>query len=754
MNVARLLTLFLLGILLAGHGNLAQARECIDNQDGIYTCSHIELLGSLTRAQMGADDSTVEDSVNDMWGWTDPDNGKEYAIVGMYHGTAFIDVSDPENPRFLGRLPSPSENPPAAESVLKACHDGCGEEPAPVEESASRWSDIKVYEHYAYIVSEQDYHGMLVFDLHDLRGVVTPQTFTAIKHVTTFRNAHNIFINEESGFAYVIGNTESLDATKRFGGLLIFDLSDPANPAQVAIYDEQQYIHDVMCTSYHGPDSVYQGDEICFASNSGTEKNTDPSSPYYGQSYYYDDNTDTYRSDWTYDGTYLNWEGGGQTLWPTPGLRYSWLTVLNVSDKSNIQLLSRAAHPGAVYVHQSWPSENHQYLFVDDELEESSGYGQRTRTYTYDISDLDDIRVLATYQAPSLSIDHNQYVKGRLLYQSNYTAGLRILDAIDPENLVEVAHFDSQPTMDDWIFLGSWSNYPYFDSGIVVISDIDDGLFVVKPSLEAADPLGSALAVNAALQDGGVDDHRYYFAIANNGPADANEIDVTMHLPWYEEFTGNIESSGASCSALERSITCQIEVLASCETAVFGLTLSNAAIDETEIIGMASARQLDMPDDEGKNLVSLHVSDKLPLVDTEELQSDLIAPACSSIPKVDAGDAQTVTSGDTVVLTATGEDEFATIVGYKWEQQLGPDANPAILAEPTLTFVAPSVSSVETLQFIVTVTNAYGKTHSDTVTVSVNPLPTVPVVSQAGSGGGAAFWLLPLLLGWKRFSRR
>src|SRR5690606_11333738 len=158
---------------------------------------------------------------------------------------------------------------------------------------------------------------------------------------------------------------------------------------------------------------------------------TDSTSAYYGQTYYYDDNTGTFRSDWTYDGTYLNWDGGGRTLWPTPSEHYSRLSVLDVTDKKNIVHLSHDQHPDSTYVHQSWPSEDHHYLFVNDELEEQ-GYGYRTRSYTYDLSDLDAIEHVATYKSPNLSVDHNEYVKGRLIFQSNYDSGLRILDADNP----------------------------------------------------------------------------------------------------------------------------------------------------------------------------------------------------------------------------------------------------------------------------------------------------------------------------------
>jgi hypothetical protein len=72
------------------------------------------------------------------------------------------------------------------------------------------------------------------------------------------------------------------------------------------------------------------------------------------------------------------------------------------------------------------------------------------------------------------------------MYQSNYKSGLRILDMSSPTEPKEVAHFDTQPYDDNGPgFQGSWSNYPYFDSGIIVVSSIGEGLFVLeKPKQE------------------------------------------------------------------------------------------------------------------------------------------------------------------------------------------------------------------------------------------------------------------------------
>ena len=69
------------------------------------------------------------------------------------------------------------------------------------------------------------------------------------------------------------------------------------------------------------------------------------------------------------------------------------------------------------------------------------------------------------------------------MYQSNYVSGLQILDISDPVNPKEVGHFDTVPWGENAPgFAGSWSNYPYFESGTIVVSSITEGVFLVRKS--------------------------------------------------------------------------------------------------------------------------------------------------------------------------------------------------------------------------------------------------------------------------------
>ncbi|MDP7037235.1 MAG: choice-of-anchor B family protein, partial [Candidatus Marinimicrobia bacterium] len=95
---------------------------------------------------------------------------------------------------------------------------------------------------------------------------------------------------------------------------------------------------------------------------------------------------------------------------------------------------------------------------------------------------LDDPKIINVYDSGLNTIDHNNYVKGDLLFQSNYSAGLRLLSIKDPTNPLELASFDTYPSGDYASFVGSWGNYPYFNSGTIIVSSMEEGLFILKPS--------------------------------------------------------------------------------------------------------------------------------------------------------------------------------------------------------------------------------------------------------------------------------
>lgn len=80
-----------------------------------------------------------------------------------------------------------------------------------------------MYNNYALIVSEAPGHGLQIFDLTQLESISSFQTLDATHHISAFGDAHNIFVNEDSGFAYVVGSN------KCRGGMIFIDLTNSTN---------------------------------------------------------------------------------------------------------------------------------------------------------------------------------------------------------------------------------------------------------------------------------------------------------------------------------------------------------------------------------------------------------------------------------------------------------------------------------------------------------------------------------------------
>lgn len=376
---------------------------CIDGMAAkTYPCDGVDMMSHLTRADLGLS------FVNDIWGWTDPKTGNEYTLVGGIEGTVFVDITNPKRPDVVGILPT---------------HSTAG---------GDVWRDVKVYGNYAYVVSENEGHGLQVFDLTQLRGVSgAPVTFAETGYYGEFGSAHNLNINEDSGYAYIVGST-TCD-----GGLHMVNLKDPVNPAFAGCYSDVGYIHDTQCVIYEGPDVAYQGREICF--NSNAEETED---------------------------------GMENTV-----------TITDVTNKSNPETLSRMFYDKDGYSHQGWLTPDQSYFLHGDELDEANR-GINTTTRIWDVRDLDNPKMIGVHDNGTTSIDHNIYIEGDRAYESNYTSGLRILDTsnVASGELTEVGFFDVYPENNNATFEGgTWSNYPFYDSNVVAVGSIDRGLFVLKP---------------------------------------------------------------------------------------------------------------------------------------------------------------------------------------------------------------------------------------------------------------------------------
>ena len=385
-----------------GIGDVCDLLAACDNGlADMYPCNGYDLMSYMSLDDLTPGTGAGSLSGNDSWGWTDPTTNKEYALVGLNSHAAFVDISIPVAPVLVGILPTATVN--------------------------SSWRDIKVYQNHAFIVSEANNHGMQVFDLTRLRSVSnTPETFTADTHFTEFGSAHNIFINETSGYAYVVGTNRSGPFS---GGALFINIQNPTMPISEGGFAAGGYSHDVQVISYTGPDTDHTGKEILVGSNENE------------------------------------------------------IVIADVSDKANPTILATITYSNVRYTHQGWFTEDLNYFIVGDELDERD-FGNNTRTLVFDLSDLDNPIYSFEYLGPTAAIDHNGYPNGNDYFLANYRAGVRVLDLsqIGSNSLTEIGFFDTYPDNDNAAFNGVWNVYPFFTSGNIIISDIESGLFIIRKS--------------------------------------------------------------------------------------------------------------------------------------------------------------------------------------------------------------------------------------------------------------------------------
>ena len=425
-------------------------QPCINGTaGGVYPCSNIDLVEFMPYAQFTPDPGESI-KTNSLWGWTDPVTGHEWALLGLNNGVAFVDISDPENPVYAGKLPS---------------HNG----------DVSLWRDVRVYQDHAYVVADAIPHGMQVFDLTQLRSVVNPPvTFSETAYYNqngNLGNVHTISINEATGYAYLVGSNTCGSR------LHMVNLANPEAPAFAGCTTDGGYVHENQCFVYHGPDTTYTGHEICLAAR----------------------------------GSALN------------------LDILDVTNHAApVRLASLHYNPVSGYSHQAWFTEDHRYILLDDELDEEY-VGNPTRTWIIDAANL-DAPVLSGgngyFDHATPAIDHNLYVHGDFVFESNYKAGLRILRLTDlaQSQLTEIGYFDLYPADDNPDFDGTWNNYYFPASGNVIATHMTQGLFILRPTNLCDAPVAPADLVATPAGDQRID-----LAWSGSG-APGNTFDVDRAL--------------------------------------------------------------------------------------------------------------------------------------------------------------------------------------------------------------------------------
>ena len=339
---------------------------------------------------------------NDVWGYVDS-TGTEYALVGMQNGFSVVNLSDPANPTESFFIPG----------------------------TQSTWRDIKVWDHYAYVTTDEGNDGLLIVDLNDMTGATFIYSNNDNSGNFMFSKAHNLFI-DEYGKAYIFGGDVG-GSFENNAGVLILDVTE------VSLEQENIVLPEILGLF----DNFYLHDGMA----------------------------------------------RGDTLWGSAVYEGKFFAI-DVSNPSEPVIFndSLAFHqtPNA-FTHNCWISDDGNFLFTTDE--QSGAY-----IAAYDVSDLSNIEEIDRIRSsPEIAtvVPHNAHVYGNFLVTSYYRDGIVIHDISNPSNMVEVGHYDAYSGGGDGMD-GSWGAYPYLPSGLVLSTEINSGpngegqLLVLDPEYKRA----------------------------------------------------------------------------------------------------------------------------------------------------------------------------------------------------------------------------------------------------------------------------
>ena len=201
---------------------------------------------------------------------------------------------------------------------------------------ASPWREVKVYQFfnaakgrydaYGYVVSEAPGSGLQILDLTDLpRSVKLAATSAAIAR------AHTVYLANVD-YATGVGNVPGVRPVlyiegSNLAGLLAFDISNPVEPQLVGTLFNT-YAHDIWA-------GVLRGDRarVCPSGSDPCE-------------------------------IVVNWAADA-------------IRIFDFSIKENPMQISRLIYPGLGYAHSGWISQDGNYLFSMDEMDERKSLAKK-----------------------------------------------------------------------------------------------------------------------------------------------------------------------------------------------------------------------------------------------------------------------------------------------------------------------------------------------------------------------------------------
>ncbi len=227
--------------------SMAPAETCDNGKAGTYECSNVDLLAHVPLSQF----SGAPANANDIWGFVDRNDGREYILIGLSNGTAVVDVTDPTHPRTVGQVNG--LNSMWRDMHVVQLRDG------------NRWHA------WAYVTTEAVGQGLQVIDLGGL-----PNSISEAGNIRDIQSAHTLFSNVDYTYGtpfdgitphlYVDGSR--LPNGSRSGEWRAYKLDNPAAPQfVVAAPPGNGYVHDAagmiirdertaQCANGHNPCEV------------------------------------------------------------------------------------------------------------------------------------------------------------------------------------------------------------------------------------------------------------------------------------------------------------------------------------------------------------------------------------------------------------------------------------------------------------------------------------------------------------------
>jgi choice-of-anchor B domain-containing protein len=220
-------------------------------------------------------------------------------------------------------------------------------------------------------------------------------------------------------------------------------------------------------------------------------------------------------------------------------------SVIDVADKANPVTLA-TQETSFRFTHNAWLSDDGNYLYTTDE---------RNNAFVdaYDISDLENIRLVDRIRPLATEntgvIPHNVHYFDSYLVISWYTDGVVVIDASEPDHLIEVGSYDTYLDAAGG-FNGCWGAYPWLPSGLLLASDINTGLYVIRPNYVRAARLkgivsdastgailrGARVEINASQANYDISD---VFGVYRTGIAESGIFEVTASMAGYYPKTLN-----------------------------------------------------------------------------------------------------------------------------------------------------------------------------------------------------------------------